>query len=325
MSPTTSATVPAALDGVRADRVVAQIFGLTRSVARQLVEDGKVRTADGPLTAKEPVAAGADLVAEIPEPSPPLTPAPVDFAVPYADEDVLVVDKPAGVVVHPGAGTRQPTLVAGLVHRFAELSSMEEQRWGLVHRLDRDTSGLLVVARSADAHRTLQRAMKERRIVRTYLALVHGVPESGRGTVDAPIGRDPNHPTRMAVQRDGRAARTHFRRLTVWDDLALLEVGLETGRTHQIRVHLASIGHPVVGDRSYGGRRRPTPADTGRQWLHAAHLEFAHPTHGSPVTVGSTLPPELAHALDLLAAPQSGAIDEWRDVVGATTPSPEVA
>lgn len=198
------------------------------------------------------------------------------------------------------------TLVEGLVHRYPELGELADHRWGLVHRLDRDTSGLLVVGRSAAAFQTLQEALRVRAVGRTYLALVAGAPDGARGTIDAPIGRDPHQPTRMAVLAAGRPSRTHFRRLASWDDATLLEVRLETGRTHQIRVHFASIGHPVVGDRTYGGRRATHRADPGRQWLHATRLQFVHPVSGDPIDVVSEIPPDLRSTLEALGPPDAG-------------------
>ncbi|NIT98487.1 MAG: RluA family pseudouridine synthase, partial [Actinobacteria bacterium] len=201
-----------------------------------------------------------------------------------------------------------------------DLAGLEKYRWGLVHRLDRDTSGLLLVARSAATFELLQEELRLRRIERTYLALVEGIPEGGRGTVDAPIGRDPHHPTRMALVGDGRPARTHFRRIAAWRDAALLEVHLETGRTHQIRVHLASIGHPVVGDRAYGGRRGRHRGDPGRQWLHASRLVFGHPVDGRSVQVSSTPPDDLRAGIAALAEPEIGAVPDWGGSQGRRQP-----
>ncbi len=322
MSPKTTGTVPPDLDDVRADRVVARVFALSRAEARRLIDAGAVHHAGRALTAAEHLAAGAHIVAELPEPGPPFQPVPVAFGIAYIDDDVVVVDKPAGVVVHPGAATDEATLIAGVAHRFPEVLDMEEQRWGLVHRLDRDTSGLLVIARNPDAFRRLQADLKARRVGRTYLALVEGCPSSARGTIDAPMGRDPHHPIRMAVRREGRPARTHFRTLASWDMAALLEVQLETGRTHQIRVHMASIEHPIVGDRVYGGRRNRHPADPGRQWLHAARLEFRHPGDDRSIAAGSPLPARLVASLDVLGTPATGDVAAWRNVIESTTPWP---
>jgi 23S rRNA pseudouridine1911/1915/1917 synthase len=221
----------------------------------------------------------------------------VPFEVRWEDAHVLVVDKPAGIVVHPGAGRKTGTLASGLLHRYPELEGIgQEGRWGIVHRLDQGTSGLLLVARTAASFEFLTVEMAARRIHRSYLALVHGVPAMPTGTIDAPIGRDPVHPTRKKVVPDGRSARTHYRVRESFGSASLLEVDLETGRTHQIRVHLATIGHPVVGDRSY--TRRADPVRVKRIFLHAARIVFNHPVTGAETIVESPLPPDLVASLE---------------------------
>ena len=221
------------------------------------------------------------------------------FAIAYQDEHLLVIDKPAGLVVHPARGHREGTL-SQLLGRAAA-GGPDPQRAGIVHRLDRDTSGLLIVARSEEAHRRLQRALSERRIVREYLALVHGRPPARTGTIEAPIGRDPRVRTRMTV--DGvhpREARTHFEIERALEDFTLLRLRLDTGRTHQIRVHLQAIGHPVAGDPEYGWRGSDGAGGAlglERQFLHAARLSFAHPFTGAPIDVVSPLPADLQAAL----------------------------
>ena len=215
------------------------------------------------------------------------------FTVAFSDEHLLVVDKSAGVVVHPGRGHMQSTLAQLLA---PEIAGGEPERAGIVHRLDRDTSGLLVVARSEEAHRRLQRALAERRIRREYLALVEGRPAARTGTIEAPIGRHPRVRTRMAVGGAGaREARTHFELERALPETSLLRLRLETGRTHQIRVHLQAIGHPVCGDPEYG-----TAGALGleRQFLHATRLAFAHPFSGEPIDVSSQLPADLRAALE---------------------------
>ncbi|MBT8213625.1 MAG: RluA family pseudouridine synthase, partial [Acidimicrobiia bacterium] len=223
-------------------------------------------------------------------------------------DDVIVVDKPAGIVVHPGAGHATGTLLAGLIHRFPDLVEMgEERRYGLVHRLDRDTSGLLIVARTPAAFDRLTAALAQRSIGREYEALIHGHLEAATATVDAPIGRDPHRPTRMAVRSDGRPSRTHFARRADWSDVSLVDVRLETGRTHQIRVHAASIGHPVVGDGHYDGRRK-TSVSSPRSFLHARRISFVHPTSGDPIELEAPLPPDLRSVLVELGEPLRGTV-----------------
>jgi 23S rRNA pseudouridine1911/1915/1917 synthase len=215
------------------------------------------------------------------------------FTIAYEDEHLLVVDKPAGLVVHPARGHREGTLAQLLAGVAA---GGDPERAGIVHRLDRDTSGLLVVARSDEAHRLLQRALAERRIGREYIALVQGRPRSRTGTIEAPIGRDPNLRTRMAVGGNfPREARTHFAVERLLRGFALLRVHLDTGRTHQIRVHMQAIGHPVAGDPEYGA---PGILGLERQFLHAARLTFEHPLSGEPIEVRSPLPADLEAALE---------------------------
>lgn len=299
--------VPAGLDGERADLVLARVAGVSRSTARRMVEEGSA-TFDGEvLEPRRRIAAGAVVEFEVPERDDTLTAEDVSFRVAYEDEFLAVVDKPVGVVVHPGAGRRRGTLAAGVLHRWPGVEGVGDPgRWGIVHRLDRDTSGLLVVALDRGAHSRLRRALAERRITREYLALVHGAGIPPTGTIDAPLGRDPRHPTRFRVAGDGRAARTHYRRLAAWEDggFALLEVRLETGRTHQIRVHTASIGHPVGGDVAYGRRGDGLP----RLCLHAARIRFDHPVTGAEVEVSSPMPADLAAVVARLGPPGLGEI-----------------
>jgi 23S rRNA pseudouridine1911/1915/1917 synthase len=222
--------------------------------------------------------------------------APIEpFAIAYEDEHLLVVDKAAGVVVHPAKGHREDTLSQLLLAGEAGAAGGDPDRAGIVHRLDRDTSGLLVVARSELAHAKLQRALQQREIEREYLALVLGRPPARSGTIEAPIGRDPHVRTRMAVGGSHpREARTHFELERALPEHSLLKLKLETGRTHQIRVHLQAIGHPVAGDPEYGGRGA---LGLQRQFLHAARLAFAHPISGAPIDVSSPLPGDLREAL----------------------------
>jgi 23S rRNA pseudouridine1911/1915/1917 synthase len=235
------------------------------------------------------LAGGEEVAFEEPAPPAPLEPRDLPLRLVYEDEHLLVVDKPAGVAVHPGAGREALTLVHGLL-RHSIAGGNEPERPGIVHRLDRDTSGLLIVARSADAHKRLQRLIRRRAVERAYLALVRGRPRSWRGKIEAPIGRDRRDPTKQSLDTDRpRNAVTHFSVERLWSRHGLLEVRLETGRTHQIRVHLAAIGLPVCGDRVYG------VAEPGleRQFLHAARLAFPHPFSGERIELWSPLPPGL--------------------------------
>ena len=267
MSDRSRVVVPAEYAGIRADRVLASLSGLSRAAARRLIDEGLVTSRGAAIDRGDGLETGD--VIEYPTPKAPgtLTPETIPFDVAFETSNVVVVDKPAGLVVHPGVGNPTGTLVNGLVDRYPELLE-EEHRWGLVHRLDRDTSGLLLVARTPETHRFLQAELKERRIGRIYLTLVHGALEAATGTIEAPIGRDPVRPTRMSVTRNGRPARTHYRRLAEWSGYSLVEVKLETGRTHQIRVHMASIGNGIVGDAIYGKRIAGKPS----RWL-------GHPRH----------------------------------------------
>ena len=315
--------VPASLDGMRVDRVVALVADLPRSTVGDLVAGGKVRLDGMPVTVRSrPVVAGQELSVDLPDTSTADRPSPdpsVSFTVVHADDAVIVVDKPAGLVVHPGHGNRTGTLVNGLVARFPDLVSWTPptyegrvpadalDRPGIVHRLDRDTSGLLVVARTLDAYRSLTAQLADRRMERRYLALVRGSLESDRGIVDAPIGRSATSPTKMAVVSAGRPSRTQYevvRRFGDGKGPTLVQLSLETGRTHQIRVHLSAIGHPVVGDPVYG---RGGGADGApRVCLHAASLAFDHPTTGDRVRWESPLPDDLARYVNELERAEVG-------------------
>jgi len=290
------------LDGVRLDRTLAVLAGISRAASRQAIESGGVLVAGAPADRATVPHAGEEIEYPIPETLPMFVPEPVPFTVAAELADVLVIDKPAGLVVHPGSGNQEGTLAHGLAYRYPELAALgSEYRWGLVHRLDRDTSGLLLVARSAAIHRFLQEELKKRKIGRIYTALVSGQLAAATGTIEAPIGRDPLRPTRRAVVHDGRPARTHYRRLATWPDCTLVEVQLETGRTHQIRVHFSSIEHVLVGDQTYGsGERRR--GDPGRVWLHARKLRFALPD-ATVHEIESGLPEDLLVSLAELGTP----------------------
>ena len=284
---------------MRLDRMLASLPEVdSRQEAQRLLSAGAV-TVDGAARGQSyRVAGGEELEFEPPERAEPeLQAEDVDLRIAWEDEHLLVVDKPAGVVVHPAPGHAGGTLVHGLLEHGA--AGGEAERPGIVHRLDRDTSGLLVVARSAESHRRLQRLVRRHELERTYLALVRGRPRSWRGTVEAAIGRDRSEPTRQSLDTDTpRAAVTHFEVERLVGDHALLRVTLETGRTHQIRVHLAAIDLPVLGDRVYGV---PAPG-LRRQFLHAARLAFPHPFTGERVDVESPLPDDLAGYLERLAS-----------------------
>jgi 23S rRNA pseudouridine1911/1915/1917 synthase len=290
MEPTTI-IVPVEAIGERLDRFLATHLG-SRSAAERAVEAGAL--VDGVARPKSFRLEGGEEV-EVQAIAPPAVVAPPpepDIA--WQDEHLLVVDKPAGLVVHPGHGHAQGTLVHALAGKIA---GGDPERPGIVHRLDRDTSGLMVVARSEAAHARLQELVRERALERTYLALVRGRPRSRTGRIEAPIGRDRGDATRVSLDTDSpRAAITHFEVEQLWPEHALLRVKLETGRMHQIRVHFAAIDLPVVGDRTYG-----VPGlDLARQFLHAAELSFPHPFSGERIESRSELPPDLAAALDRL-------------------------
>lgn len=291
--------VPAELDGARVDKAVAALLEVSRAAAADVVRSGV--TLDGIMVSgSDRIRHGQVIICQTPERPSSLAPEAVDFRVVYEDDEVIVVDKPAGVVVHPGSGQVRGTLAAGLLDRYPELEGVgAPDRWGLVHRLDKDTSGVLLVARTTGAFETLSSQLRRRDIDRSYTALVEGRMSAPTGTIDAPIGRDPVQPTRRAVVEGGKHARTHYEVVLYYEtgDASLLDVRLETGRTHQIRVHLAAIEHPVAGDLAYGARR-----DLGlsRTFLHASHLEFSHPTTGERVPVEATLADDLYSALDRL-------------------------
>jgi 23S rRNA pseudouridine1911/1915/1917 synthase len=303
--------IPEDLDGARADRAVAVLCGISRRRARITVESGGVVREGATLSGSARVQTGDELHVTIADEERVMVPQrDVEFAVAFEDEAVVVVDKPAGLVVHPGAGRSSGTMANGLVARYPEVAALgEEYRWGIVHRIDRDTSGLLIVAKTPAAFDFLQSALKRREVKRDYRTLVVGEFASITGTIDGPIARDPADPTRMAVVDGGRDARTHYRRLAEWTEagVSYVAVTLETGRTHQIRVHMRAIGHPVVGDSTYGSRRA-VAGDPGRTWLHAISLTFEHPSGSGPMTVHSDLPSDLARSLDQLGAPSCGAL-----------------
>ncbi len=282
--------------GVRLDRALADRPEVgTRSLSERLLRDGAVRVDGAALPKSHRLEPGSVVEVVLPAAPAPIEPAPVTLAVPYQDEHLLVLDKPAGVMVHPAPGVSSPTLLPQLL-TLGAAGGPDPERPGIVHRLDRDTSGLLVVARTDDAYTGLQDAIRRREVERRYLALVRDHPRSRTGRIDAPVGRDRRDRTLRSLDTDEpRSAVTHFELLELLPEHALLEVRLETGRTHQIRVHLQAIELAVSGDPRYGVRR-----DLGldRQFLHAHRLGFRHPVTGENVDVGSDLPPDLAAALE---------------------------
>ena len=293
---------------VRLDKLLAeQVPELSRSAAQRLIANGLV-TVDGEVAKpSHKVRQGEEIVALLPsEPSSQLLPEAIPLDIVYEDPAMLVVNKPAGMVVHPAPGHPGGTLVNAVLAHCPELAASDEDRPGIVHRLDRDTSGLILVAKSEKSRRALQRQFKERLVHKAYLALLDGHLQPAWGRVEAPVGRDPHHRQRMKVLAGGREAATEYHVLEQFahrvgpaaGEYTLIEAQPITGRTHQIRVHFASLGHPVVGDEVYGGRRTSLPVP--RQFLHARRLGFKHPSTGQRLEVEAPLPEDLQAVLDLL-------------------------
>ncbi|WP_454300664.1 RluA family pseudouridine synthase [Salana multivorans] len=296
--------VPDGLVGERVDVALSRLMGLSRSRAAQLLDDGGARL-DGIVLGKSDRLRPGWLVVERPEPPAAVVVEPVlveGMRIVLEDDDVVVVDKPVGVAAHPSPGWTGPTVPGGLAAAGVRIAtSGASERQGIVHRLDVGTSGLMVVAKSENAYSVLKRAFKERTVEKVYHALVQGHPDPGTGTVDAPIGRHPKHDWKFAVTSDGRPSVTHYETIEAMPSASLLEIHLETGRTHQIRVHMSALRHPCVGDLTYGAD--PSLARrTGlqRQWLHAMRLGFDHPATGERTVVESTYPDDLAAALETL-------------------------
>lgn len=297
--------VPDAVVGERADAALARMLGVSRTKAAQLLADGAV-SLDGQELAKSDRVSDGVLAVDIPDereamPEPDI---PGGLPVAYLDDDVVIVDKPVGVAAHPSPGWTGPTVVGGLVSAGISVSQLgPPERQGIVHRLDVGTSGLMAVARSDIAYSELKRAFKERTVEKVYHAIAQGHLDPTEGTIDAPIGRHPRSDWKFAVMQDGKPSITHYEVLEMFPSASLLEIHLETGRTHQIRVHMTAMRHPLVGDLTYGAD--PTLAkrlNLSRQWLHAQELAFAHPVTGEQVRVSSTYPDDLAHALEVLRA-----------------------
>jgi len=299
--------VPDGLVGERVDAALARMLGLSRSAAAQVAASGGVRLDGRELGKSDRLPEGGWIEVDLPDPesrAPRIDSEPIPgMLVRYEDDDVVVVDKPVGVAAHPSPGWEGPTVVGGLLAAGYRIStSGAAERQGIVHRLDAGTSGLMVVAKSEHAYTVMKRAFKERTVEKVYHALVQGHPEPTSGTIDAPIGRHPSRDYKFAVVADGRPSVTHYEVLEMLPAASLLEIHLETGRTHQIRVHMSTLRHPCVGDLTYGAD--PRLAETvglSRQWLHAMRLGFAQPSTGEWVAVESAYPADLQHALDVLA------------------------
>lgn len=296
--------VPDGLDGVRVDAALAKMLGFSRTFAAEVAEVGGVRLDGRAVGKSDKLRADGWLEVEWSERrEPEIVPIAVpDLGIVHDDDDIVVVDKPAGVAAHPSVGWEGPTVLGALAaagFRIATTGAPERQ--GVVHRLDVGTSGLMVVAKSERAYTALKRAFKEREVDKIYHAVVQGHPDPLTGTIDAPIGRHPSHSWKFAVTPDGKDSITHYETLEAFPSASLLEIHLETGRTHQIRVHMAAHRHPCVGDPLYGAD--PTlSARLGltRQWLHAHELSFAHPATTDWVTFTSAYPADLAHTLEVL-------------------------
>jgi 23S rRNA pseudouridine1911/1915/1917 synthase len=302
-----SLPVPEGLEGLRLDAALSRLLGLSRTAAADLIVSGGVLLEGSPAGKSDRVTAGAVLDVELPGHQP--ASAAVAEVVPglrvvHEDDDLLVVDKPVGVAAHPSPGWDGPTVVGGLAaagHRIS--TSGADERRGIVHRLDVGTSGLMVVAKSDRAYTLLKDAFRERTVDKTYHALVQGHPDPLTGTIDAPIDRHPTSAYKYAVVSGGRDSVTHYETIEAFRHATLLDIRLETGRTHQIRVHMSAMRHPCVGDITYGAD--PTLSarlGLGRQWLHAVQLGFAHPDDGRPVSFTSPYPDDLQTALDRVAA-----------------------
>jgi 23S rRNA pseudouridine1911/1915/1917 synthase len=300
--------VPDGLAGERVDVALTRLFGLSRTRAAELVGAGAVLLDGSAPSKSDRVQAGSWLEVQLPDPpraQAVTAEAVAGLVIVHEDEDLVVVDKPVGVAAHPSPGWTGPTVLAGLAAAGVQVAtSGAAERQGIVHRLDVGTSGLMVVAKSERAYRELKGAFKERTVDKTYHALVQGHPDPSRGTIDAPVGRHPVHDHRWAVVAEGKDSITHYETIEAFASASLVEIHLETGRTHQIRVHFSALRHPCVGDLTYGAD--PTLAarlGLTRQWLHAVRLAFEHPSSGERVTFTSTYPSDLAHALDVVRGP----------------------
>ncbi|WP_159499627.1 RluA family pseudouridine synthase [Microbacterium sp. 18062] len=299
-----SLPVPDGLDGVRVDAALAKMLGFSRTFAAEIADADGVTLDGRAMGRSDRLRAGGWLSVEwTPRREPEVIPVAVpDLGIVYDDDDIVVVDKPSGVAAHPSIGWEGPTVLGALAaagFRIATTGAAERQ--GVVHRLDVGTSGLMVVAKTESAYTALKRAFKEREVEKIYHTVVQGHPDPLAGTIDAPIGRHPSHSWKFAVRPEGKDSVTHYETLEAFPGASLLEVHLETGRTHQIRVHMAAHRHPCVGDPLYGADPTlSTRLGLTRQWLHAHELSFTHPSSGEWATFGSPYPADLAHALAVL-------------------------
>ncbi|HKS45259.1 MAG TPA: RluA family pseudouridine synthase [Amycolatopsis sp.] len=299
--------VPDGLDGMRVDAGLAKLLGLSRTVVAELAESGEVLLDGRPAGKSDRLAAGGLLEVTLPEPDnrvEVVAESVEGLRILHDDDDIVVVSKPVGVAVHPSPGWAGPTVVGGLAAAGLRIStSGAAERQGVVHRLDAGTTGVMVVAKSEHAYTVLKRAFKERTVDKGYHAVVQGHPDPTRGTIDAPIDRHPRHDYKFAVVAGGRPSVTHYEVIEAFRAASLVDIKLETGRTHQIRVHFSAVRHPCAGDLTYGAD--PVLARSlglTRQWLHARTLAFAHPADGRWVTFEAPYPEDLTHALDVLRA-----------------------
>jgi len=294
-------------DGIRIDAFLPlKLSNMSRVAAQRLIKTGNVLKNGVVVKASNRLVQGDRITVDIPAPEPlDLQPDWLDLEFLYEDSDIVAVNKPAGISVHPSGGNRRGTLVNGLIAQISDLSEIGGvERPGIVHRLDKDTSGIILVAKNDYAHHHLGEQFKERKLEKKYLALVFGQPKSTNGVIEGPIGRDPRNRKRMAIIADGKYARTSYKILQQTSKQSLLEVHLDTGRTHQIRVHMASIGHPIIGDRTYGGK---SPM-INRQFLHAHKISFVHPRTNKTVSLAAGIPNDLRAAIDLITDDKS---DTW--------------
>lgn len=297
--------VPEGIDGLRVDAALSKMLGLSRTITADLCVEGAVLVNGNTVSKSDRLSAGQWVEVTLPEPAAPLVPKEElveGMDVVYSDDDIIAVNKPVGVAAHPSVGWEGPTVIGGLAAAGFRLStSGPPERKGIVHRLDVGTSGVMVVASSERAYSALKAAFKERTVHKTYHALVQGLPDPIEGTIDAPIGRHPSSGWKFAVTDEGKHAITHYSLIEAFREASLLDVHLETGRTHQIRVHMSAIGHPCCGDPMYGSDPNLSKRlGLIRQWLHAVKLGFVHPGTGRWIEIETSYPDDLQNAFDVL-------------------------